>query len=214
MIFNKHLLVVIALFLACTTAAIAAEPTVYYLHGRIIEEKGVQPVHPKFGLYDYPAVVVALGTRGANVISEARASGTVVDEYAKKTVADIEGLIAGGVAADQIIVVGFSKGGAIAIYISSLLDNPDVRFVFMASCGRWISSQPELRPTGHVLSVIEESDGIAGSCDELAFRNKDLGSFQEIKISTGKQHGAFYVPRAEWLEPVLDYIHGDGKTPG
>jgi len=213
MILSNRFSVLIAFLLACTTAAIAAEPTVFYLHGRIIEEKGVRPVHPKFGLYDYPAVVAALGSRGANVISEARASGTVVDEYAKKTVADVEGLIAQGVAADQIVVVGFSKGGAIAIYVSSLLDNPDVRFVFMASCGRWISSQSELRPTGHVLSVIEESDGIAGSCDELASRNKDLGSFQEIQISTGKQHGAFYLPRAEWLDPVLDYIHGDGKTP-
>ncbi len=213
MIFSKRLLVAIALFLTCTTIATAAEPTVFYLHGRIIEEKGVRPVHPKFGLYDYPAVVAALGSRGANVISEARASGTVTDEYAKKTVTDIENLIAQGVAANQIVVVGFSKGGVIAIYVSNFLDNPDVRFVFMASCSRWISSQPQLRPTGHVLSVIEESDGIAGSCDELASRNKELGSFREITLSTGKQHGAFYVPRAEWLEPVLDYIHDNGKTP-
>lgn len=208
MICNFRIIVLAAFLAVFSTVALAAEPTVFYLHGRIIEEKGVRPVHPKFGLYDYPAVVEALGSRGADVISEVRASGTVVDEYAKKTVADIEGLIAKGVAPDQIVVVGFSKGGAIAIYVSSLLDKPDVRFVFMASCGRWISSQPELRPTGHVLSVFEESDGIAGSCDELASRDEDLGSFREIEISTGKQHGAFYVPRAEWLEPVLDWIHG------
>ncbi len=36
MIFDNRLLVVIALFLACTTAATAAEPTVFYLHGRSI----------------------------------------------------------------------------------------------------------------------------------------------------------------------------------
>lgn len=211
MIYHCRAIVLAAFLLAFTAAAYAAEPTVFYLHGRIIEEKGLRPEHPVFGLYDYPAVVTALGSRGADVVSEARASGTGVEEYAKKTVAEIERLIAQGVAPDQIVVAGFSKGGVIAIHVSSLLANSKVRFVLMAACGKWISSVPELRLTGHVLSIIEESDGIAGTCNSLVSRSANLSSFQEIKISTGTQHGAFYLPRPDWLKPVLDWIHDDGE---
>ncbi len=211
MICNCRSIVLTAFLLACATAAFAAEPTVFYLHGRIIEEKGLRPVHPVFGLYDYPAVVTALGSRGADVVSEARASGTGVEEYAKKTVAEINRLVAQGVAPEQIVVVGFSKGGAIAIHVSSLLADAEVRYVLMASCGKWISSVPELQLTGHVLSIVEESDGIAGTCNSLVSRSANLSSFQEIKISTGRQHGAFYVPRPDWLKPVLNWIHDDGE---
>ena len=42
--------------------------TVFYLHGRIVEDEGSRPVHERFGLYDYPAIVEALGADGATVV--------------------------------------------------------------------------------------------------------------------------------------------------
>jgi hypothetical protein len=194
----------------CDVDAAAVDDTyIFYLHGRIIEEEGVTPLHPTFGLYDYPAIVAALGSRGAEVVSEVRPSGTDVNDYARKTVMDIEKLIDGGVAPGQIVVVGFSKGGVISIYVSDILGLPEIRYVILAACGDWLTSYPELQLTGHTLSIFEESDTSAGTCRQFADRSKDLGSFRESMISTGKEHGAFYLPRSEWTVPTLDWIHND-----
>jgi hypothetical protein len=180
--------------------------TVFYLHGRIVEEEGPRPVHPRFGLYDYPAIVEALGADGATVISEVRDSGTKAHEYAQLIVDQIEELIANGNAPGSISVVGFSKGGSIAIYTSWLLDRADVNFVFIAACADWVSSFAELTINGNIFSIYEESDDLAGSCASLVGRNEDLSSFRELALSTGKEHGAFYLPADEWVKPLLAWI--------
>ena len=186
---------------------------IFYLHGRIIEDAGPQPVHPRWGMYDYPAVVAALGGRGAAMVSEQRASDTDVSDYAKQVVADIERLLAAEFPAQNIGVVGFSKGGGIAINASSLLQDADIRYVFLAACSEEIGSVPKLAPSGRVLSVIEESDNLMGTCNDLVSRNPNLGDYREITISTGKEHGAFYLPRSEWVEPVLDWVHAPQEEP-
>jgi hypothetical protein len=187
----------------------ADQTTIVYLHGRIIEDEGVTPTHPTYGLYDYPAVLAALELRGANVISDVRPSGTSVTEYAREAVLNIETLLEDGVSPDEIVVVGFSKGGVISIFISSQFNQPDIRYVIMAACSDWLDAYPQLQLTGHVLSVYEESDESAVSCRSFAERSDALESFQEIQIETGAQHGAFYLPRSEWVLPVLDWIDGD-----
>lgn len=44
----------------------------------------------------------------------------------------------------------------------------------------------------------------------LAASGDAVTSFEEMKISTGKGHGAFYLPRPIWVEPLLGWVHGDG----
>lgn len=182
--------------------------TIFYLHGRIVEDEGPRPVHERFGLYDYPAIVDALGANGALVISEVRESGTKVDEYALTVVEIIEEMIAIGTGPEDITVVGFSKGGVIAIFTSHYLHHPEINFVFIAACADWISSAPQLLVSGNILSIYEESDALAGSCASLASRNENLSSFTELATSTGKEHGAFYLPLDAWVEPLLDWIEG------
>ena len=195
-------------FLLCLLflGELAFAETIFYLHGRIIEEEGPRPVHERFGLYDYPAIVEALAADGALIISEVRESGTKAHEYAQIVVDQIEELIAKGNAPESITVVGFSKGGSIAIYASMLLDHPDVNFVIIAACADWVSSYPELIVSGNVFSIYEESDALAGSCASLAKRNEELSSFSELAVSTGKEHGAFYLPAAEWVDPLLSWV--------
>lgn len=180
---------------------------IYYLHGRIIEEEGPTPTHAKFGLYDYPAIVEALGSRGATVISEVRPSGTMVDKYARQTIKKIKKQIVDGVSPGQIVVVGFSKGGGIAIRISNLFEQQGLRYVLLASCAGWIDSVPKLNLKGRILSVLESSDDLGKSCKNLAERGNEVVSYQEITLSTGKGHGAFYLPNPLWVTPVLDWVH-------
>jgi hypothetical protein len=186
------------------------ETYLFYLHGRIVEDAGPTPTHPRFGLYDYPAIVEALGSRGATVVSEVRKSATETDQYARKTIENIEKLISEGVSPGQIIVAGFSKGGGIAIQISRLLGRPEVRYVLLAACSDWISSSPDLHLTGRVFSIYEATDEIGTSCKKLADRGVGVTSFEELRISTGKEHGAFYLPRPAWVAPLLGWVHDDG----
>lgn len=189
---------------------LAVAETIFYLHGRIIEVEGVQPVHERFGLYDYLGTIEALRANGATVISDVRTADTNAMEYARSVVEQIEDLITSGEPAGNITVVGFSKGGTIAIYVSSLLSNPDVNFVFLAACSDWLSSTPELTVSGNILSIFEKSDTLAGSCKKLVQGNSEISSFHEIKLSTGKGHGAFYLPRKAWIEPLLSWVE-DGQ---
>lgn len=186
------------------------EPTrihLIYLHGRIIENSGPRPTDPRFGLYDYPAVLEALSSRGAVVISEQRGAGTDMDRYADVVVSQVEDLIGRGVPPENIVVAGFSKGGGIAVRASSLLRRPQVRFVLLAACpgGR---RESDIRLTGRILSVHEASDTLAASCAPLADQPEGPRSFTEIMISTGKFHGAFYQPLPAWVDPVMDWVHG------
>lgn len=198
----------LALAFVCSLLAseFAAADTIFYLHGRIVEDEGPRPVHEYFGLYDYPAIVEALGSDGAKVISEVRATDTNAYEYSKLVADQIEALIESGDSPESITVVGFSKGGSIAIFTSHRLDHPGINFVILAACADWVRGTPELALNGNVLSIYESSDELAGSCKELAARSADLGSFTERMIETGKEHGAFYLPRAIWVEPLLAWI--------
>ena len=196
-----------------TVIPTAPDPTathVIYLHGRIVEQLGPRPTDLRFGLYDYPAILEALASKGATVISSQRSPSTNVNEYAGIVVAQVEELIRRGVPSEHIVVVGFSKGGDIAIHASSFLRRPQVRFVLLGAC--WDRpEEPQLRLTGRVLSIYETSDSLAGeSCQSLTQHPEKPESFKEVRISTGLSHGAFYRPIKEWIDPVLEWIQSNG----
>jgi hypothetical protein len=165
----------------------------------------VRPTHPEFGTYEYQKIVDEFVSRGFMVISEVRPAGTVVRAYGATVADQVGALLAAGVAPEHIAVVGFSKGGAIAIFASSLLANDRVNFVFIAACGRWLDGQPEIVPRGRLLALREASDDLVGSCDALFARSPEDGGSREIPLELGGGHGAFYRPRPEWIDPIVDW---------
>jgi hypothetical protein len=173
-----------------------------YLHGRIIEEQGVRPTHPVFGIYEYEAILQAFADRGFVVISEARSAGTDAAAYARRVAAQVTSLLEAGVPPEHITVVGFSKGGGIAILTSSLLANDRLNFVFMASCGPWYADRPEIVPRGRLLGMREVSDDLAGPCDALFARSPAGADQNQIILELGGGHGAFYRPHSEWIDAV------------
>lgn len=183
---------------------------VLYLHGAIIEKGDPKPIHPQFGLYDYPAIVSTLSSFDFHIISEQRGINTDYLTYAQQVSDQINSLVAKGIKAQDITVIGFSKGATITAIASSLLKNDDVNFVVMATCSEWYDTTEllkGLRLRGHILSIYEESDGLGGSCQKLAKRSPAPASFFEVAISTGKSHGAFFLPRSEWINPIVSWIH-------
>lgn len=182
-----------------------------YLHGAIIERAGVRPTHPKFGVYEYQKIVEAFAERGFVVISEARPNGTDGMFYAATVADQVRALINGGVPPEHITVVGFSKGGGIAIAASSMLANDDVNFVFMAACNPWLDSHPEIVGRGRMLSLRESSDELAGSCESFFGRSPSPHDQSELLLELGGGHGAFYRPRPEWIDPVVEWAMASGS---
>jgi len=178
---------------------------VFYLHGQIVQDVGPRPTHPQYGLYDYPLILEILASQGLTVISERREKGTDREQYARSVIKQVNKLLDDGVDPARVTVLGFSAGGIIAIFASSMMPDADINFVIMASCAEWIHDATSLRLNGRVLSVYELSD-IAYSCKELAARAPGPVSHEDIAINTGKQHGAFYLPDDAWVLPVVEWI--------
>lgn len=102
---RKFLIVICSLFVG----DLAFAETIFYLHGRIIEVEGVQPVHERFGLYDYLGTIEALQANGATVISDVRTGDTNVVEYARDVVEQIEKLIKSGERPAILRLLAFPK---------------------------------------------------------------------------------------------------------
>ena len=175
-----------------------------YLHGAIIETQGVRPTHFRFGVYEYREILEVLAGRGFVVISQARPAGTEVVAYAEEVVGQVRELLAAGVPPEHVTVVGFSKGGAIAITASSFLANDRLNFVFMGACGTLYESRPEIVPRGHLLGLREASDELVGPCETI-FGRAAGGERREMVTELGGGHGAFYRPRPEWVDPVVEW---------
>ncbi|HSL68809.1 MAG TPA: alpha/beta hydrolase [Longimicrobiales bacterium] len=173
-----------------------------YLHGQIVEDQGVAPVSPQFGSYEYRAIVGQLADSGFTVISEARAPNTDVRIYADSVLRQIRRLLANGITAHHITVVGASKGSVIAMLVSTRLPDP-VRYVLLANCGDDILRRFRPRLHGDVLSIYEASDPIGASCRPLFQQSPDIGQHDEIRLQTGLKHGFLYRPLPEWIGPTI-----------
>ncbi len=183
------------------------EKYVFYSHGFIVEGTNPTPKHPRFGIYQFPDIKKALASSNFTLIAYHRAAQTKVGKFSRKLADDVRRLIAGGVDPANITLIGFSKGGIITAFTASNLSLRKINIILLASCGGWINSQPDIMLAGNILSIYETSDRF-GSCQTLIDRSKKVTSFKEIAISTGKEHGAFFTPRKEWVEPVLNWIKG------
>ncbi len=182
------------------------ERYVIYSHGLIVEGDNARPVHPEFGVYDFPAIKAELFRDGGfNLIAHHRPKNTDVSTYVDLLESWVNRLISAGVAPANITLAGFSRGAQLAAQASSRLKSSGINTVLMGVCidGDFVRSPPVVLG-GRVLSVYETTD-VVGSCAKLAQRS-ELPSFEEVAISTGRKHGAFFQPRPEWIRPVKDWI--------
>ena len=179
-----------------------------YLHNQFWETAAPGEAHPQFGPYDYEGILAAFAGRGLTVIAERRPPDADPPVSADRVARQVRDLIAAGVPAQAITVVGFSKGGAIAILASSALADDGVNVVVLAGCGRWLALRPDLVPHGRMLSIVEASDDVAGSCRPLFERAPPGSRTEEIELDLGGGHGAFFVPRPQWVEPTVAWALG------
>lgn len=180
----------------------------FYSHGYIVEGANPTPKHSKYGIYQFPDIKQTLATSDFHLIAYHRPANINPREFAISLAADVRRLLDEGVAEKNITLLGFSRGGAITAFASSNLKLNEMNTILLASCGNWVKEMPLVKLTGNVLSIYETSDRF-GSCQSFIDRSEQVVSFKEIAISTGKEHGAFFTPRKEWLNPAIDWINSD-----
>jgi acetyl esterase/lipase len=179
----------------------------FYLHGAILEGTSGRAVSQKFGAYEYEQILGAFARRGFTVISEVRSRGMAPEKYAAKVAQQVDALLKAGVAPQRITVVGASRGGGIALLISTLLRNREVNFVILASCAD-SSFFKKLHPSlyGNILSIYDRDDDTgAGTCQRFIAQSPGVGRYQEIVLQTGLGHGIVYHPLKDWLDPLFNW---------
>lgn len=184
---------------------------VFFLHNRFLEEHELNELHPEFGRTEYNAIIAELKKGGLKVISEKRNGNVNAREYATGIVTQIDSLIKIGTEPRKITVVGTSKGGYIAQYVSTLANNHDLNFVFIASFRNSdIQNIPEINYCGNILTIYEKSDpyGVS-SWARKTTSNCDLKHFKEIELNTGLGHGFLFKPLKEWIEPTIKWANGN-----
>lgn len=192
---------------------------VIYLHGRIVQDQqSPRPKHPQFGYYELEEIRETFEDRGFVVSAEIRPKSASVSESADRVVEQVRGLLASGVPAERITVVGGSMGAAIALVASTRLANPDLRFALLGSCLThsvlYLESEEGRGPSGHILSVREASDDFAGPCPPWQEGASPGGTLvvREIVLETGLSHGFLYRPLPEWVDPVEDWAKGRDRS--
>lgn len=181
---------------------------IIYLHGRIIETKGIDPVSPRFGLYDYTNIVDGLAQGDADVIAVRRRGDTNVNEYTETLGEAIAEMLSQGVPANHITVAGFSKGGYLTLMAANRLQSLEMRFVVMAGCAEGIVDGSDTIAEGlqgAVLSMVDLADDLGFSCAPLFERNPQLSQTDEILFSAGTGHGFFYRADPAWINEVLSW---------
>jgi len=180
-----------------------------YPHGKIIEEQGNDAEDPEYGKVEYQERLKYWANGGVNMISTVREQDPDTDAVIRLVKQQISRLLAARVPAEQISVIGFSIGGALALEVSSQFIGPNLNYVIIAICGEWLEDRPEICLHGRVLSIDKQSDELGGSCRPLASRSDGILALQEIEYDTGLRHDAFYSAIPDWLALAQDWILGN-----
>ena len=185
----------------------ANERYVFYLHGAIIQEKGINAVSEQYGKYEYTNILFALQKQGFNVISEARKKDTEVSDYAEKLAGQVGQLLDAGVPPERITVIGASLGAFMTLEAAKILANPGVKYALLGLCGEYAINlfKPSAASLhGKFFSVFERSDS-KGSCAPIFTGLPKDSSFSELELNMGNEHGFLYKPYDEWVAPVADF---------
>ncbi len=182
----------------------------FYLHGRIVQEQGRGAVSPKYGTYEYDAIVRRFADAGFVVISEIRPRGSDVKAYAEYVANRIGRLLDAGVPARRITVVGASMGGIITMQVSNRRSERDLGYVIMGCCDRdTLKLGGGLH--GDVLSIYEVSDEGEQSCAPQFTRAGALTRHAEIRLDTRLGHGFLFRPLPEWIDPIINRARERGE---
>lgn len=184
---------------------------IFFLHNKFIEENDLNTAHPEYGKAEYNEILASFRKDNFIVFSEKRKKNTNVADYAEKIVKQIKSLLKKGISPSKITVIGTSKGGYIAQFVSTYLANPDVNFVFIG-CFRDVDIEeiPDINFCGNILTIYEKSDIYGVSAVKRKETSKlKVNHFKEIELNTNLKHGFLYKALDEWIVPCKKWANGN-----
>jgi hypothetical protein len=184
---------------------------IFFFHNKFVEENDLSVAHPEYGKAEYNEIIDSFKKDNFIVFSEKRSKNTNAARYAEKVVKQIKKLIKEGISPNKITVIGTSKGGYIAQYVSTYLANPDVNFVFIGSfMDRDIEESPDINFCGNILTIYEKSDIYGVSAIKRKETSKlKINHFKEIELHTNLKHGFLYKALDEWIVPSKKWANGN-----
>lgn len=189
-----------------TTNPDSTKKYLFYLHGLIVEEAGIRPKSEEHGYYEYELILETLAREGFIVISEARKKGTEIKAYAENIADQIKILLAAKVPPGDITVVGASKGGVIGSYVSTMLGEKCINYVFLAGLFEKCLIDENLKLYGNVLSIHDRADKLSITPELYFNRSEGQGKFKAIVLGLDLGHGVIYRPYREWIDPLLAWV--------
>ena len=183
----------------------AAEKHLIYMQGCCVQKANGAAAK------DYQAIVQTLRDAGFNVFFELRTADETDNEgqaqaYAEKIAQYVQGLLAKGVAPEDITVSGFSLGSRTTLVAAGLIAHPKVNYVLLAGCPANANIRVAINYSqvkGRILSIYDGLDDKFGSCEGLLPKET---TFKEIKLESGKGHKLFRLSDeasiASWKIPL------------
>jgi hypothetical protein len=184
---------------------------IFFFHNKFVEENDLSVAHPEYGKAEYNEIINSFKKDNFIVFSEKRKKNTNAADYAEKVVKQIKSLIKKGIKPNKITVIGTSKGGYIAQYVSTYLANPDVNFVFIGCFqDSDIKQIPDINFCGNILTIYEKSDIYGVSAIKRKETSKlKINHFKEIELNTNLKHGFLYKALDEWIVPCKKWANGN-----
>lgn len=206
----KNIIYTFVLLISCISYS---QNYVFFLHNKFLEENDLETVHPEYGKAEYKDILEEFRKADCIVLSEKRKKNTDVKKYATKIVSQIDSLFKKGVQPKQITVIGTSKGGYIAQYVSTYLKNPNVNFIFIGCFTKSdIRKFPDIQFCGRILNIYEKSDNFGVSAIKRKKTSKlEIKEFKEIELNTNLKHGFLYKALPQWINPCIEWIKKDNK---
>ena len=194
------------MFLACQKNLVnqkSSDNYIFFIHNKFLENNVSGTLEPKYGTRaEYNEIIYSFKKDGFVVISEKRKPNTNGKDYATKVVRQIDSLLKKGVKPNHITVIGTSKGGYIAQYVSTFAKNPDLNFVFIGSYQNSdLKDLSEINFCGNILTIYEKTDSFGVSAIKRKQSSQlKVNHFKEIELNTGLKHGFLYIASDKWIK--------------
>ena len=204
----KYLFFLLIGFLGCSEFIISKRSVdkdyIFFIHNKYLENYNDGDYDTIYKTHiEYSKILESYKKDGFIVISEKRAPMTDGIIYAKKIVNQIDSLLQIGVNPNHITVIGTSKGGYIAQYVSTFKKDPNINYVFIGSFQESdLDEMPDIDFSGNILTIYEKSDIYGASAIKRKENSTNkINNFKEIELNNGLKHVFLYKALDEWIVP-------------
>lgn len=158
----------------------------------------------------YNDTLKKIAAEGYIVISNPLDSKSDYNDTIEKLKSNVGFLLSGNVQPKNIAIVGIREGGAVALRLSSQLNQADINFILVSAIPK--KNPEKMMPgddaiiTGKIYNVYDREDLNNGSC-KVFFKNyKGARFIRDVRLRTGKGEKMATEALDAWIPPALLWL--------